>query len=475
MKVIRNYLYNAGYQVLALVLPLITSPYISRVLGPYKTGVNTYTYSIIQYFVLFAGLGISLYGNRQIAYVQNSKKEVSKIFYEIIVVEFLAVLASYIFFIFFMRFYSSNVTYMWLQSIYIVAVFFDISWLFMGLEDFKKIVIRNTLVKVVTVCFIFIFIKQPSDLNKYILILSLGTLVGNLTFWPYLKEILVRVNLKELKPLRHILPTISFFAPQVAIQIYAQLNKTMLGAMVSETSSSYYNYSDTLIKMVLSLITATGTVMLPHVASAFSKGETGKVNILVEKSFDYVSCLAIAMMFGIAGVSLHFGPYFYGPGYDPVGVVMMIESPIILLIAWSNVIGNQYLLPTNNVRYYTTSVVMGAIVNIILNIPLIIILGLDGAMISTVLSELAVTCYQLYCVRNKLNLKKLFINVPKYFLAGILMFLPVFYLNIMLHTSILSIFVEVFLGVVIYVVILLILKPTILDDITKIVMKRMEK
>ena len=211
MKVIRNYIYNLGYQVLAIILPIITYPYISRILKPQGVGIYSYTYSIIQYFVLFAGLGISLYGNRQIAYVRGSSTKVSRTFVELIILQFTSVLITYCIFLLFIVSYKKNTDYFFLQSFYIVAVLFDISWLFMGLEDFKKIVVRNILIKIGTVICIFIFVKNSSDVGIYIFIMSFGTLLGNITFWPYLKKIIVGIKLTQLHPFVHLVPSLTLF------------------------------------------------------------------------------------------------------------------------------------------------------------------------------------------------------------------------------------------------------------------------
>lgn len=467
MKVIRNYLYNAGYQLLLILLPLVTATYVSRVLTNTGVGINAYTNAIISYFILFGSMGINLYGNRQIAYLRNDQRKMSKAFWEIVLLRVLTVLFAVIAFVFYLPF-SKNAIYMIAQSINLIAVLFDISWLYMGIEDFKKTVTRNTTVKILSLIAIFVFVRSKNDLITYIVILGLGTLLGNLTLWFFLKDIIVKIPLKELHPFKHWKPSLVLFIPQVAISVYAILNKTMLGYMTGEVNSGYYNNADTIIKAVLAIATATGTVMLPHVANAYANGQKDKVNQMLYNSFDFISFLSVAMMFGLAGLSLHLGPYFYGVGFDPVGPAMLLETPVIILIAWSNAIGNQYLLPTNQTREYTTSVFIGAIINIFVNFPLIKLWGLNGAVIATVISEACVTGYQLWTIRNKIEFKKLFFNVPKYLIAGFVMFLPVFKLNTTVHTSIFSIFGEVILGIVIYFVMILILRPTILKKFKEI-------
>ncbi|MFT8425235.1 MAG: polysaccharide biosynthesis C-terminal domain-containing protein [Liquorilactobacillus sp.] len=471
MKVIRNYLYNAGYQLLLVILPLVTATYISRVLTKTGVGINAYTNSIITYFILFGSLGINLYGNRQIAYQRENKLEMSRTFWEITILRVVTVVLAYLAFFIYLPF-SNYPTLMIFQSINLLAVVLDISWLYMGLEDFKKTVTRNTLVKIISLIAIFAFVKNKNDLGIYIIILGLGALLGNLTLWPFLKEIIVKVPLKKLHPLKHIRPSVMLFVPQIAVSVYVVLNKTMLGKMTSTVNSGYYNNADTIIKTVLALATATGTVMLPHVANAFANGQKEKINRMLYDSFDFISFLTFAMMFGLAGLSLHLGPYFYGTGFGPVGGAMLLETPVIVLIGWSNAIGTQYLLPTNHTREYTTSVIVGAIVNIILNFPLIYFWGLSGAMIATVFSEVCVTGYQLWTIRKLVSYRKLFQNVGKYLVAGIVMFIPVFKINNTVHTSVFSIFAEVVLGSIIYFGMTLLLQPTIVDKAKEVFWKK---
>lgn len=143
---------------------------------------------------------------------------------------------------------------------------------------------------------------------------------------------------------------------------------------------------------------------------------------MLYKSFDFVSAVAVPMMFGLAAISLTLAPKYYGPGYDPVGPAMMIESIVILMIAWSNALGVQYLLPIHHQKQFTISVTVGAVVNIILNFPLIHFYGLNGAMWSTVLSEISVTLYQLIAVRGLLSYRTLFNSLWKYLVSGVVMF-----------------------------------------------------
>ena len=194
-----------------------------------------------------------------------------------------------------------------------------------------------------------------------------------------------------------------------------------------------------------------------------------EVNQMLYKSFDFVSAVSYPMMFGLAAISLTLAPKYYGPGYDPVGPAMMIESIVILMIAWSNVLGVQYLLPINHQRDFTVSVTVGAVVNVILNIPLIHNWGLDGAMWSTVISEISVTLYQLWAVKGLLNYRQLFLNSWKYLLSGIIMFVLVFWMNQHFQDSWLMMGLEIIIGVIIYGVMIIFFKAPIIDQAKKIV------
>ncbi|MBD7895792.1 polysaccharide biosynthesis C-terminal domain-containing protein [Limosilactobacillus sp. Sa3CUN2] len=452
-----------------MLFPLITTPYVTRVLTNEGYGIYSYTFTNIQYFVLIAGLGITIYGNREIAYSAGEKNKyyISRVFWEIVILKFISTLIAIILFLILLLFNVRYKLLMCVQVLNILNVAFDISWLYMGLEKFSIIVFRNTLIKLFSLALIFLFVKNQDDLLIYILIMAGSLLGGNLTLWPQLKSIVEIVPVRKLHPLRHLRASLLLFLPQVAIQFYMQINKTALGIMISPKDSGYYYSSDTIIKVLLSVVTATGTVMLPHASKAFSEGKVEQVKKMLYHSFDFVSFISIPMAFGVAAVSLKMAPWFLGRGYSAVGKVMMIESIIIVLDAWGNVIGEQYLLPIKQTRKYTNAIIMGTITNLIIFYPFIKLWGLFGAMISYCLSELAVFVYQLLIVRNSFNLGKIFYNFKKYFISGLLMFVIVFYINSILDMSFLSLSIEVLVGILCYILAILCLKPIILIMVTK--------
>lgn len=452
MKVLKNYFYNAGYQLLIILVPLITTPYVNRVLGPYGIGVNTYTNTIIQYFILIGSLGISLYGNRQIAYVRDNKYELSRQFWEIQIVHILGIVLASVIFIFYWFFIAKYKIFMLIQAANLIAALFDISWFYQGLENFKLTVLKNTIVKLISIFLIFLFVRSYKDVGIYIFIYSISTLLGNLTLWPALKSSLVKINFKKLNPWKHISPSIALFIPTVAVQIYQTFNKTLLGIFSGVASSGYYFNADTIIKMLLYLITAIGTVMLPHTAHAYAKGDTEHVKQMLQLSANITSCLTIAFAFGIAAVASNFVPLFFGQKFTAVGPAIMLESPIIYFAGLSSVIGTQYLIPTNQVKPYSFSLILGAIISLILDLILIPSYGLIGAIISTVSAELIVLLYQSFFVikQKQLEYRDLYSDLVKYLFSGIVMFIVVVSIKHTFSVSFYNIILQILCGAFVY-------------------------
>lgn len=465
-SVIKNYLYNLTYQILVLILPIITAPYISRVLGAENIGIYSYTLSISAYFILFGSLGIALYGKREIAYNQKDKEKYSKLFWEITLFRTITMTISFIvYYVVFVKGTQYQIYYKILM-LEIIGNCLDISWFFQGLEEFKKTVTRNTIVKLISVICIFIFIKTQSDLQKYFWIYIASILIGNASLWLYLPKYLKRINIKEINLVKHIKPTISLFIPQIAIEVYTLLDRTMIGNIIIDKSEvGFYDQSQRIVKVVLAVITSLGTVMLPRIAHNFVKGKKEVVTSYMVKSFNLVFLLAFPMIFGIVAVSKTFVPIFFGRGYDKVAILMSVISPILLLIGLSNVTGTQYLLPTKRQREFTISVICGAVVNFILNSFLIWTFGAIGASVATVIAEFTVTSVQLYFVRNDFELKEVFKLAKNYLLSSLIMFFVCFVIREFIESNMLSTLLQVSLGGVTYFVCLLVLKDKFIFEV----------
>lgn len=473
----KNYIYNLLYQVLAIIIPIITIPYVSRVLGARNIGIYGYTLSISAYFILLGSLGISLYGQREIAYVMNNKKKNSKKFWEIFILRlFTMSIAAIVFYFVFIRSHRTYYMYFQILLLEILGNTLDISWFFQGLEEFGKTVSRNLIVKLVSLICIFLFVKTKNDLYIYFVIYVLSVLLGNLSLWLYMPKYVERVNLKSLNVLEHLKPAIALFIPQAAIQIYTILDRTMIGVIISEKAEvGFYTQGEKIIKLLLTIITAMGAVMLPRIANRFAEKDNKAIKAYIYKSFNLVFVLAFPLMFGLISVSKAFVPIFFGPGYDKVVPIMMLLAPIIVLIGMSNVIGMQYLLPTKRQKEFTISVICGAITNFTINLFLIRRYGAVGAAISTLIAEFIVTSIQIIFVRDTFSLRRIISIMKPYLFAGACMFIVCFSISCFVSFNPSSLLLQVTAGVIVYFAILFIRKDSFLLETKEVIFRYLAK
>lgn len=463
-KVIKNYLYNASYQLLLIILPIITTPYVSRVLGADGVGTYSYTNSITQYFILFGCIGLNLYGQREIAYYQNDIRKRNRTFFELVFLRAITISISLIIFYLTMVQFSKYSSIFLIQTLDIIASIFDISWFFQGIEDFKRTVLRNFLVRTICVALIFIFVKSPADLPLYVLCYSGTLLIGNMSLWLYMPKYVNRRDVEGINIKKHIRPVVMLFLPQIATSLYTYLDKTMIGYITDNTAEvAYYEQSQTIVKTVMTVITSLGTAMMPRIANLFKTNQYEEIKKYMNASIKFVLLLAIPFTFGIMGIAKGFVPWFFGEGYEKVVPNMMVIVPVIIFIGMSTITGTQYLLPLGRQKEYTLSVIAGAMINFILNIIFISIFGSIGAAIGTLFAEFSVMAIQLYILRNEFDLKYIFGLTVKYIIFGLLMFVVVILLSNILSVSIVSTFVEIFVGAIVYGLLLLISKDSIFD------------
>ena len=473
----KNYIYNLIYQVVAIILPIISTPYISKVLGAKNIGIYGYTLSISAYFVLAGTLGMTLYGQREIAYLQKDKEKYSKVFFEIFFLKLLMTsISALVFYIFFVRGNNHYSVFYKILLLELLANALDISWLFQGLEQFKKTVTRNLVVKLLSFACIFIFVKEKSDLPIYFLIYVLSILIGNISLWISIPKYVCKVKVSFKSIFKHLPQTFIMFIPQVAIQVYTVLDRTMIGKIISDkTEVGYYTQGENLIKLLLTIITALGTVMLPRIAKSFADKDYDKIRDYIYKSFNMVFLLSFPMIAGIIIVADIFVPKFFGPGYDGVAIIMIVISPILLLIGMSNVIGIQYLLPTKHQKEFTISVICGACVNFIINLILIRKFYAVGAAIGTVIAESVVTIVQLIFVRKKIKITHIIKIALHYVLPTFIMTVCCFLLKRQVGTSAKAIILIAGFGVFVYGICLLFFKNQFVMETLNSVIIRAKK
>lgn len=469
----KNYIYNLIYQVLLLITPLITTPYVSRVLKADGIGAYSYIESIVSYFVLFGTLGITTYGQREISYVQENKEERTKIFWNTKILEcFTAGLALIVYLIF--SFTRNNILYL-LYAFNIISVIVDVSWFFQGLEEFGKIVLRNIIFKAINIIFIFTFINTKDDLMLYVFGVTFFAFLGNLSLWVSIPKYIDKINVKKLKPFSNIKTVISLFIPTIAIQVYTVLDKTMIGIITkSEFENGYYEQALKISRIVLAMVTALGTVMIPRIGNLFHNNQVEETRKLMYRSYRFVWFLGLPLCFGLVMCSSNFVPWFFGEGYDKVINLLWILSFLIIAIGINNVTGMQYLIPTKRENTFTLTVCIGALVNFCMNALLIPKYQSIGAAIGSVIAETTIAVIQIIIVRKELNPIEIIKQSIHYAIATVVMVIVLYLEARVLVSSIINTLILIVSGVLTYFSILLLIKDEFFLTNIEIVLKKIK-
>ncbi len=462
-RIVKNYIFNTSYQLLAIIVPLVTTPYISRALGAEGNGIYSYTYSIVSYFVIFSILGTATYGNKQIGVLQDDPVARSQKFMDILTFRIITSGSALVLYIIYVALFAQNKGIALIQALYLLATLCDTAWFFQGMEDFKRVAVRNYAIKLLNVAIVFIFIHNPDDLWIYVLMLAGLTLVGNLSIIPYLKKYLVSTKGYTPKPFNDFRVVLQLFIPAMALQMYEMLDKTMIGVITgSAAQNGYYEQSNKIVKMALILVTALNTVLLTKSSKAFAENRVDEMEEYLYKSYRFVWFLGIPLMAGIIGIARIFVPVFFGDGYLPVIQVLSIMSLLFIPIALNSTTSTQFFISTGRQAVYTNCVLIGGAVNVAMNLLLIPHFKASGAGIASVAGEIVIMlCMLIYIARNNyFKVSKIFTMSGKYLVAGGIMLAALLFASAKLPLKVWSLVLLIAGGAAVYFAVLLIEKES---------------
>lgn len=452
MSIKKNYAYNTLNQILRILISIVSIPYISRVLGATNIGIYSYTYTIASYFILFIILGLDNYGNREIAKVKNNKILLNQVFTEIylmqLIIGLIVVFTFYIYLIFFSDKYKIIFI---IQSMYVISAIIDINWAMCGLEEFKFTSLRNCIINIINLILILLFVKSSNSLLLYTIIMSVGSIVNNITAWLYIRKHINFVKVKLNDIVKHLKPNLILFIPIVAVSLYKMMDKVMLGSMANIEQVGFYENSEKIIKIPTVLISSLGTVMLPHMTSIYFNEKNVDASKYLEKSLYIAMIISTSLCFGIMSISKEFVPVFYGKGYEVCILLYLILLPCCVFLAFSNVIRTQYLIPRGKDKQYIKAVIIGAVVNLMINFVGIPRFGAIGAAFGTLIAEATVCSCQAIDVRTELPIKKYILRCLPFITLGGTMF-AILYMVDFNTSNIVQIFIKVLLGILIYIV-----------------------
>ena len=405
MKVIKNYLYNLSYQILTIILPIITVPYVTRIFTSEALGNYVFYNSIVSYFSLFAMLGIGVYGTKQIA----AASDVSSTFWNIYAIQLIAsILSIFVYIIVVFSIPQMEGIVPLIVGITLFANMMDISWLFSGKEDFKKITIRNVVIRVIGVISIFTFVKSSDDLYLYVFLIVIFDFLGQFVMWVPAKKFIKRPSFNTRIMKKNLHPIVLLFLPQVAISLYVVLDRTLLGLLGSYSDVGIYEQGQKLVSILLKVVSSLGVVMLPRVANLLSERRDKEAQNMVKFSFILYNLIIFPMMFGLIAVNEVFVELFLGKDFQDVKYVLYITTINIMLVGWTNILGHQVLVVRNKNKEFMLSTTIPAFVSVAVNIAVIPFFGYIGASITSVVVEILVFAIQWYYSRNIINKNLLF-------------------------------------------------------------------
>lgn len=471
-----NVIVNAIYQILTLLVPLLTTPFISRVLGPEAVGQYSLYFSIVSFFSLFAAFGFTEFGTKAIAENRDNPKEKSVIFFSIFLSKLILSILTISIFLTFVFLSSTNlntiICYLCL-GFYIVANIVDFTFYFQGEERFVGICVRNIIIRVISLVLIFSLIKSSEDLWIYCLILGLGQFLALfLMIFSFKKESLCKVKTSDLHILKYLKLSFPYFIPAVSVSLFLYFNQILLGALgISDIENGYYGQAIKIVQVLSTLAGSISIIMFSRISYLLQNNNLQEVRIKVKQTFSAFWILSIPLFFGIYGVSDLFIPIFLGPGYDKVALLIYVLAPQIIIVPLNALYGNIYYRPNNKIRIQTIVMFGASLLNIFLALILIPKLESLGASISKVIAEFIQFPFLLFYSRKSISIKDTFLSSVKPLISGISMFLCVFssywFCRGLQINNILFLFILIFEGAIIYLIIELLLKDELLINTLK--------
>lgn len=463
-----NILYNAVYQIFLVLVPLITVPYLSRVLGPKTYGIYSSVNNTVQFLMVFCILSLSYIGMRTISRTRThgTPQDLTEAFWGLWYFQGIAGIITILLTISICSIFKIQYwNYILLMVPYLISAQVDISWFFQGLADFGRVVLKNTIVKLVSVVLILLLVKSPADLWKYLLIMSVSTMLGSFVFWLDIKRYVGR-PVKHFYKFRTTIKTIAILMiPQIATQIYTSLDKPILGLFQNSTQVAFYDNSQRISNMVLGVITSISLVIMPKMAS--EEKDTQKV--VLKKSLEATVMLGTLFAVIIMANTKQFVPFFFGRKYLPMIPLMFFFTLTIIMIPTGGVFANQFALANRRDKEYAFPVVIGAIVEITLSYLLDRPFGATGAMVAILITEFVVLILRLWIVRDGYDFKYAFQDIPKYFLIAIVTFVVGIFLPNIIPSAFFNMAYKSIVMLIVYMAIMFMMKLDFNQDIIVLV------
>lgn len=437
-------LINVGTQML---FPLLTFPYVCRILLPAQIGQVNFYNSIIGYISLFTCLGIPMYAVREIARDRDDIVKMNRTAIEVLLLHTLLTLFGYVavaILCLTVPQIKENVPLFLILSITLIFTVIGCDWFYNGIEDFKYITIRGIVVKSISVVLLFLFVKSKQDLLWYGVYCVVGSIGGNIFNFIRLRKYIHKENIifTQLHIFRHLKPAIKVFSFNVVISVYLQLNPVLLGFMKDTIAVAYFTAATKLMMMVTKISSSLGTVLMPRASHLVSEGKKEEFEKLIQKSYDFTLALTIPLVIGLICMAPYIVRVFCGSQYEDAIITSQIIAPITLIVGLSNIMGMQVLYPIGKINVVVRCTIYGAITNVILNVALIPFLSYNGTAIAYLGAEIATTLSMYIIAKNEMPIKFFKKSNIYYFIGGILMIVSILAVSMFIKAN--NIFMLIF-------------------------------
>lgn len=465
-----NYILNLINTGTQMLFPLITFPYVCRVIEADGVGQINFFQSIISYISLFTCLGIPMYAIREIARDRSDVIQMNRTAMEILLLHSILTLVGYAIVAILCLTVPQiqvNIPLFLILSLTIFFTAIGCEWFYQGIEDFKYITIRGLIIKTVSVVLLFIFVKSKTDLLYYGCYTVFGVLGGNIFNFFRLRKYIHRENIifSELHIKRHVKPVLKVFSFSVVTSIYLQLNTVLLGFLKNALAVGYFAAATKVMQMLLTMSACLGSVMMPRASHLIAENKEDEFNRLIQKSYDFTLAIALPMTFGLIFCAPSLITALCGVKFEHSILPSQIIAPIILMVAISNVFGIQVLFPKGKINIVTLCCGIGAVADLILNLCLIPFFSYIGTSIAYLGAEVATTVSMYFIGRRYIHIVYFKKSHLTYALGCIVMAFALYGLSLLQLPTLTILLLQGCCGVLAYFIILCICKDEMLVQI----------
>lgn len=465
-----NYILNLINTGTQMLFPLITFPYVCRVIEADGIGQINFFQSIISYISLFTCLGIPMYAIREIARDRSDVVQMNRTAMEILLLHSMLTLVGYAIVAILCLTVPQiqvNIPLFLILSLTIFFTAIGCEWFYQGIEDFKYITIRGLIIKTVSVVLLFIFVKSKTDLLYYGCYTVFGVLGGNIFNFFRLRKYIHRENIifSELHIKRHVKPVLKVFSFSVVTSIYLQLNTVLLGFLKNTLAVGYFAAATKVMQMLLTMSACLGSVMMPRASHLIAENKKDEFNRLIQKSYDFTLAIALPMTIGLIFCAPSLITALCGVKFEHSILPSQIIAPIILLVAISNVFGIQVLFPKGKINIVTFCCCIGAVADLILNLCLIPFFSYIGTSIAYLGAEVATTVSMYFIGRKYIPIIYFKKSHLTYVLGCIVMAFALYGLSLLQLPTLTILLLQGCCGVLAYSIILCICKDEMLVQI----------